>query len=179
MMVGRSQNTHFSHLTAILFFSQWTGEIKYITTYLASSVCLLSHSVSCLDNQVRLGLLNLEDETCLSLSSVSVSLSDSLSVSMSLSLRPTLYLSLSVSVSLSDSLSVFMSLTLCLTLYPSFCLCLSVCLSLTVMWSISPLKCEQGQNVLKLVNSRDALQSMIWKVDHVFISGVCCRRWNG
>ena len=118
-MVGRSQNTHFSHLTAILFFSQWTGEIKYITTYLASSVCLLSHSVSCLDNQVRLGLLNLEDETCLSLSSVSVSLSDSLSaslsdslsVSMSLSLRLTLYLSLYVSVSLSDSLSVFMSLT--------------------------------------------------------------------
>ena len=134
-MVGRSQNTHFSHLTAILFFSQWTGEIKYITTYLASSVCLLSHSVSCLDNQVRLGLLNLEDETCLSLSSVSVSLSDSLSVSLSLSL--------------------------CLTLYLSFCLCLSVCLSLTVMRSISPLKCEQGQNVLKLVNSRDALQSMI------------------
>ena len=94
MMVGRSQNTHFSHLTAILFFSQWTGEIKYITTYLASSVCLLSHSVSCLDNQVRLGLLNLEDETCLSLSSVSVSLSDSLSAS------------------LSDSLSVSMSLSL-------------------------------------------------------------------
>ena len=142
-MVGRSQNTHFSHLTAILFFSQWTGEIKYITTYLASSVCLLSHSVSCLDNQVRLGLLNLEDETCLSLSSVSVSLSDYLSVSMSLSLCLTLYLSL------------------CLTLYLSFCLCLSVCLSLTVMRSISPLKCEQGQNVLKLVNSRDALQSMI------------------
>ena len=42
MTSGREQNTQISHLLFILFFSQWTGEIKYNQTYLLSSARSLS-----------------------------------------------------------------------------------------------------------------------------------------